>query len=74
MTAANLALTMAQELQRRVVLVEADLRKPSLQHLFGLPPGPGLSDYLSGAVELKDVMRFLPDHNLTLLHRRQRAG
>jgi capsular exopolysaccharide synthesis family protein len=66
-TSANLALTMAQELQRRVVLVEADLRKPSLQHLFGLPPGPGLSDYLSGAVELKDALKFVPEHNLTLL-------
>jgi capsular exopolysaccharide synthesis family protein len=67
LTSANLALTMAQELQRRVVLVEADLRKPSLQHLFGLPPGPGLSEYLAGAVELKDAMRFVPEHNLTLL-------
>jgi len=67
-TSANLALTMAQELQRRVILVEADLRKPSLQHLFGLPPGPGLAEYLSGAAELKDVMQFLPDHNLTVIH------
>jgi capsular exopolysaccharide synthesis family protein len=67
-TSANLALTMAQELQRRVIIVEADLRKPSLQHLFGLPPGPGLSEYLSGAAELKDVMQFLPDHNLTVIH------
>ena len=67
-TSANLALTMAQELQRRVVIVEADLRKPSMQQLFGLPPGPGLTDYLSGAAELKDVMRFLPDHNLTVIH------
>ena len=66
-TSANLALTMAQELQRRVVIVEADLRKPSLRHLFGLPPGPGLAEYLAGAEELKDVMRFLPDHNLTVL-------
>ena len=66
-TAANLALTMAQELQRRVVLIEADLRKPSLQHLFGLPSGPGLAEYLTGAVELKDAMRFVPEHNLTLL-------
>jgi capsular exopolysaccharide synthesis family protein len=65
-TAANLALTMAQE-QRRVILVEADLRKPSLQHLFGLPPGPGLSEYLTGAIELKDALRFVPEHNLTLL-------
>jgi capsular exopolysaccharide synthesis family protein len=67
-TSANLALTMAQELQRRVVIVEADLRKPSMQQLFGLPPGPGLTEYLSGAAELKDVMRFLPDHNLTVIH------
>jgi capsular exopolysaccharide synthesis family protein len=67
-TSANLALTMAQELQRRVVVVEADLRKPSLQHLFGLPSGPGLTEYLSGAAELQDVMRFLPDHNLTVIH------
>jgi capsular exopolysaccharide synthesis family protein len=66
-TASNLALTMAQELQRRVVLVDADLRKPSLQHLFGLPPGPGLAEYLTGAVELKDAMRFVPEHNLTVM-------
>jgi capsular exopolysaccharide synthesis family protein len=66
-TSANLALTMAQEIQRRVVLVEADLRKPSLLHLFGLPPGPGLSEYLSGAVEMKAALRFMPEHNLTLL-------
>ena len=66
-TSANLALTMAQEIQRRVVIVEADLRKPSLQHLFGLPNGPGLSEYLAGAVDLKQVMRFLPDQHLTVI-------
>jgi len=67
-TSANLALTMAQELQRRVILVDADLRKPSLQSLFGLAGGPGLTEYLSGAAELKDVMTYLPDHNLTVIH------
>jgi capsular exopolysaccharide synthesis family protein len=66
-TAANLALTMAQELQRRVVLVEADLRKPSLQELLGLPPGVGLAEYLAGACELRDAMKFLPHHNLAVL-------
>jgi capsular exopolysaccharide synthesis family protein len=58
---------MAQELQRRVVLVEADLRKPSLQHLFGLPGGSGLSDFLAGAAELHEVMKVLPQHNLTVI-------
>ena len=66
-TSANLALTMAQELQRRVVLVEADLRKPSLQQLFGLPAGLGLAEYLAGACELRDALKFLPQHNLTVL-------
>jgi capsular exopolysaccharide synthesis family protein len=66
-TAANLALTMAQELQWRVVIVEADLRKPSLQRMFGLPAGPGLSELLTGAADLKDVMKFLPDHHLTVI-------
>ncbi len=66
-TAANLALTMAQELHRNVVLVEADLRKPSLQHLFGLPACPGLADYLAGAVDLTSVMKFLPDYHLTVV-------
>src|SRR5207247_3312392 len=66
-TAANLALTMAQEPQHRVVIVEADLRKPSLQQLFGLPPGPGLSEFLSGATELRDVMKSLADHHLTVI-------
>jgi protein-tyrosine kinase len=66
-TSANLALTMAQELQRRVIIVEADLRKPSMQQLFGLPPGPGLADYLCGGCELSEVMKYLPDYNLTVI-------
>jgi capsular exopolysaccharide synthesis family protein len=66
-TSANLALTMAQELQRRVIIVEADLRKPSMQQLFGLPPGPGLSEYLCGGCELNAAMKFLPDYNLTVI-------
>jgi capsular exopolysaccharide synthesis family protein len=66
-TSANLALTMAQELGKRVAIVEADLRKPSLQLLFGLPEGPGLAQYLAGAAELKDAMKYLPDYNLTVI-------
>ena len=35
LTAANLALTMAQEFQHRVLLIDADLRRPTLHRLFG---------------------------------------
>jgi capsular exopolysaccharide synthesis family protein len=67
-TAANLALTMAQELQRRVVLVDADLRSPSVQALFGIDEGgPGLSEVLAGDASLDEALVYLPDYGLTLL-------
>jgi non-specific protein-tyrosine kinase len=42
-TVANLAVTMAQS-GRRTILVDCDLRRPSLHELFGLPLAPGLTD------------------------------
>ena len=56
LTAANLALTMAQEFQQRVLLVDADLRRPAVHRLFGAPDGPGLSDVLMGAAELDEAL------------------
>ncbi len=67
-TAANLALTMAQEFQRRVVLVDADLRRPSVQALFGIDEGgPGLSEVLAGEATLDEALVNLPDYRLTVL-------
>ena len=42
-TAANLAVTMAQS-GRRTILVDCDLRRPTLHELFGLPMSPGLTN------------------------------
>jgi capsular exopolysaccharide synthesis family protein len=45
--AANLAATIAQNIDRHVLLVDCDLRKPAINHFFGFSSGlPGLSDYL----------------------------
>jgi capsular exopolysaccharide synthesis family protein len=44
----GLAATMAQEPNRRVLLVEADLRRPALEGYLGLPRVSGLSEWLSG--------------------------
>lgn len=66
-TAASLGLTMAQDLERRICLVDADLRQPQLESLFGLPAGPGLSDVLAGSAALDDALVTIDDYNLTLL-------
>jgi len=66
-TAANLALTMAQEFQRQVVLVDADFRGSSVHALFGLDAAPGLAEVLEGELTLDEVMVYLPDYRLTVI-------
>jgi protein-tyrosine kinase len=66
-TAANLALTMAQEFNRRVVLVDADLRRPAVHGLFGIADQPGLVDVLGGSATLEDALVLLPDVHLAVL-------
>jgi exopolysaccharide/PEP-CTERM locus tyrosine autokinase len=46
LTAANLAISLAKELQHTVLLVDADLKRPSLHNLFDIDPPGSLSDAL----------------------------
>jgi protein-tyrosine kinase len=73
-TSANLALTMAQEFQHTVVLVEADMRRPALAGLFGVRAEPGLVDVLVGAATLDDALVPVPGHNLFVLPAGLAAG
>ena len=45
---ANLAAGIANDLRAHALLVDCDLREPSLSKWFGLPNGKGLSNYLMG--------------------------
>jgi capsular exopolysaccharide synthesis family protein len=67
LTAANLALTMAQEFHERVLLLDADLRRPTVARLFGLDEGPGLSDVLLGLHDIDDALVHLADQHLTVM-------
>jgi capsular exopolysaccharide synthesis family protein len=49
LTAVNLALTLAESYQRRVLLIDADLRRPTVQRIFGIPPIAGLNDGLKAS-------------------------
>ncbi len=47
----GLATAMARETGQRILLVEADLRRPSLTSTLGLPPAPGMIEWLNGTVD-----------------------
>lgn len=74
LTSTNLALTLSESYKRRVLLVDADLRKPSVHALFRLPNARGLADGLrsesAGTLPLIEVTSRLtilpagtPDHS-----------
>ena len=52
----NCAISFAQLLSGDVLLIDANMRKPSLHALLGVPGAPGLSDLLAGTAELADVI------------------
>lgn len=56
MTAINLALSISQEVNQTVLLVDGDLRSPSVHRYFGLPSGPGLVDFLTGRATLPELL------------------
>lgn len=66
-TAANLALTMAQEFQQRVLLLDADLRRPAVHRLFGVADTPGLADVLMNMAEVDQALVAVPDYHLTVM-------
>jgi len=66
--ASNLALSIANGLDKSVLLVDADFRKPSIQTTFGFGVTKGLSDYLSDAkYELGDLIQSTSFRGLSVL-------
>ena len=56
----NLALTMAQT-GKKVLIVESDLRKPTIHTIFGLSKEPGLTDVMLGNFTWKEVAKNISD-------------
>jgi capsular exopolysaccharide synthesis family protein len=54
--ACNLAISMAKILTRSVLLVDLDMRSPSVHRYFGIDPRPGLEAYLRRNVELSQCL------------------
>jgi len=66
-TAINLAISIAMELDHTVLLVDADVSRPSILQRLGLPPEKGLMDVLTGQVELGEVLLRTNVEKLSIL-------
>jgi capsular exopolysaccharide synthesis family protein len=55
--AANLAMSLARNSVNNILLIDGDLRRPTIHSLLGAPNAPGLSEYLAGTAELPEVMQ-----------------
>ena len=66
-TAANLAISIALNVNRHVLLIDADMRRPQLHKRFGFGAVPGLSDYLAEGRPLPSLLLKTKVDKLTLL-------
>ena len=65
--AANLARSIVRQPDRRVLLIDADLRVSRLHVTFGAPSTPGLTEYLRGEADEYSVIQNGIDENLCLI-------
>jgi capsular exopolysaccharide synthesis family protein len=56
--AANLACTLARRRPHKTLLIEGDLRRPTVSQRFGLGPVPGLCEWLRGETASKNIYRL----------------
>jgi receptor protein-tyrosine kinase len=75
-TSINLAMSMAMEMEKSVLLIDADVAKPEVSSRLGVQAEAGFTDVLTGKKKLKDVLIKTDVPNLILLpagHRHVKA-
>jgi exopolysaccharide/PEP-CTERM locus tyrosine autokinase len=66
-TAANLALSIATERDKTVMLIDGDVAKPSISKLFGIESKKGLIDLIEGEASFQDVLLHTDIPNLAIM-------
>ncbi|MBA3035275.1 MAG: CpsD/CapB family tyrosine-protein kinase [Desulfobacterium sp.] len=64
---ANLAMCIANGVEEHVLLVDCDLRKPTIHKIFGINPEIGLSNFLIEEMDISEAFVKTPVNKLTLL-------
>lgn len=63
----HFSLVLAYHLQKRILLLDADVRRPVQHTVFQVPLSPGFADLLSGSLPVKDVLRPTKVKNLDFI-------
>jgi capsular exopolysaccharide synthesis family protein len=66
MVAVNLALAISREIHKKAILIDGDLRKPSIR-LEGYPNSKGLSNYLLNQASLSEILLDSGAENLQII-------
>lgn len=74
LTSINLAISLAMKQNYTVVLVDADLRRPSVHRYLGLEPELGLTDHLVDDVPVEDILLHPKIDRLVILPGKGSAG
>jgi len=53
-TSCNLAITLSLDKEKKVILLDCDLRRPAVHSMFGISRKPGLSDILNNEIDIKN--------------------
>ncbi|HEX3660833.1 MAG TPA: CpsD/CapB family tyrosine-protein kinase [Acidobacteriaceae bacterium] len=64
---ANLSCALAAGTRQKVLLVGGDIRRPSLERVFGIDPGTGLCELLEGSQNLASSVYHLKDAGIWVL-------
>ena len=67
LTSVNLAVSLVKESRQNVLLVDVDLRRPSIHRILGIESKPGLRDYFVDGVPIKDILIHPGIERLTVL-------
>ncbi len=67
MVAGNLACTLALKTQQKILLLEGDLRRPTLSKMFGLGKNSGLCEWLEGESSLAESIYHLEEPDIWIL-------
>lgn len=74
LTAINLSISIAMEMNHTVLLVDTDLRRPSVQKVFGITPEHGLTEHLTNDIPIEDILVHPGIDRLVLLPNRENTN